>query len=301
MMRTKHPARYRTLLRRTVNARMVTIGTVTLVALLTLAVGLEQVVMHDPELRAAVVRSVIVERTNENRALNGSGLLRTSPLLEAAAQGKAKDMATRGYFAHVSPDGRTPWYWFDLVGYRFTHAGENLAVRFSDSDAVVQAWMGSEGHRANILNTNFTEVGIGIAQGVYQGRETLFVVQLFGTPRGTTTTVALAGTSTKAEGVKRDGAQNLALVAGAEGISRTSTSLFERAAASPRTAFGWLYLALGVVLLIVVVLIVLSGHNRRRSHRVLIVILTFAFCAACVLAVTHLFVPETVITDPFAV
>ena len=76
----------------------------------------------------------------------------------------------------------TPWYWFQMVGYNYAAAGENLAVNFTDSQDVVRAWMNSEGHRKNILNQKFTEVGIGMATGEYQGRATTFIVQLFGRP-----------------------------------------------------------------------------------------------------------------------
>jgi hypothetical protein len=95
---------------------------------------------------------------------------------------KANDMATKGYFAHTSPEGLSPWYWFKQAGYDFVYAGENLAVNFSDSAEVDKAWMNSPGHRDNILNTKYTEVGIATANGMYQGRPTTFVVQEFGRP-----------------------------------------------------------------------------------------------------------------------
>jgi hypothetical protein len=91
-------------------------------------------------------------------------------------------MAARQYFAHYSPDGTSPWYWFDEVGYVYAHAGENLAVHFSDSGEMVEAWMKSPTHRANIINQQYTEIGIGTARGRYEGFDTVFVVQLFGTP-----------------------------------------------------------------------------------------------------------------------
>jgi hypothetical protein len=103
-------------------------------------------------------------------------------LLTVAAQDKANDEATKGYFAHTSPQGLTPWYWFQQVGYNFDYAGENLAVNFSDSEDVTTAWMNSPEHRANILNTDFTQIGIAAAQGVYEGEPTTFVVEEFGTP-----------------------------------------------------------------------------------------------------------------------
>jgi len=131
---------------------------------------------------AAVISSVLVDLTNGDRQVNAIGGLRVSPVLTAAAQAKANDMAENNYFAHVSPMGKNSWYWFKQVGYNFTYAGENLAVDFSDSVDVSRAWMNSPTHRKNILDGNFTEIGIAVAQGVYQGRETTFAVQMFGKP-----------------------------------------------------------------------------------------------------------------------
>lgn len=113
----------------------------------------------------------------------------SNDLLSAAAQLKANDMAAKGYFAHVSPDGKTPWYWIDKVGYSYDYAGENLAVNFIDSADVSNAWMASPTHRANILNPVFKEVGTATAVGTYKGRNAIFVVQLFGTPTGKVTAV----------------------------------------------------------------------------------------------------------------
>lgn len=131
---------------------------------------------------AAVVASTLVDLANSDRTQNGLAALTVSPLLQEAAQLKANDEAAKSYFAHVSPTGQDPWYWFAQAGYDFTYAGENLAVYFSDSNAVNTAWMNSPEHRANILSDNFTEIGIATAQGIYQGEETVFVVQEFGTP-----------------------------------------------------------------------------------------------------------------------
>ncbi|MBX2866788.1 CAP domain-containing protein [Candidatus Kaiserbacteria bacterium] len=128
----------------------------------------------------SVLPSVIVELTNDERSNVGS--LSRNAVLDRAAQLKAEHMAAHEYFSHYSPDGVSPWHWFDQVGYSFVHAGENLAIHFMDSDDVVDAWMDSPGHRANILNEDFTEIGVGTAKGSYNGVETLFVVQLFGAP-----------------------------------------------------------------------------------------------------------------------
>lgn len=129
-----------------------------------------------------VLPAVVVELTNKERSGESLQSLTRNATLDEAARLKAEDMARRGYFAHNSPDGLTPWHWFDQAGYSFIHAGENLAVHFTDSENLVDAWMGSPGHRANILGGNYTEIGVGTAKGTYEGYDTVFVVQLFGAP-----------------------------------------------------------------------------------------------------------------------
>lgn len=145
--------------------------------------------IRNSEFMAAVLPAVLTTLANADRASIGAPELMYDPLLAEAAQQKANDMAARGYFAHIDPGGRQPWYWFDAVGYEYKRAGENLAVDFSESVDVEQAWMNSPAHRANLLKKEFTRVGIGVAQGVFEGRNTTFVVQFFATP-------ALAETAT---------------------------------------------------------------------------------------------------------
>jgi hypothetical protein len=129
-----------------------------------------------------IVANTLVDETNQNRVANGDPALTESPLLDAAAQDKANDMAANHYFAHTSPTGITPWDWFEQVGYGFTYAGENLAVNFSNSADVTSAWMNSPEHRANILNANFTQIGMATATGTYEGHPAIYVVEEFGTP-----------------------------------------------------------------------------------------------------------------------
>jgi len=131
---------------------------------------------------AAVVVASLVKLANGDRADEGLSALTVSPRLTAVAQAKADDMAARGYFAHTSPDGKDPWYWFAQEKYAFQYAGENLAVDFSDSIDVEKAWMNSPMHRKNILDPHYTEIGIATAVGEYEGHRTVFVVQVFGMP-----------------------------------------------------------------------------------------------------------------------
>jgi hypothetical protein len=142
-----------------------------------------------------ILPTVLSELTNQQRVEQNLPPLTISPLLNQAAQEKADDMAQNGYFAHTSPDGKTPWYWLDQVGYNYSYAGENLAVNFTDSQDVTAAWMNSPEHRANILKANYTEVGTGVAEGMYDGNETIFVAQDFGTPVVTAPLAEAAGQS----------------------------------------------------------------------------------------------------------
>ena len=131
---------------------------------------------------ADILPLALVDETNQNRIYNHLEALKVNPILVSAAEAKANDMAAKGYFSHETPDGKTPWYFMSEAGYSFATAGENLAVNFFDSKDVTDAWMNSAGHRANILNGNFSEVGIATAHGTFEGHEAIFVVQFFGTP-----------------------------------------------------------------------------------------------------------------------
>src|SRR3990167_9778126 len=140
------------------------------------------IVFDKTKFLASVLPGVLTTLTNDARAENDLPTLSQNPLLAEAARLKAEDMAREGYFAHTSPDGVTPWSWLAQVGYRYAAAGENLAVNFFDSEDVAEDWMNSPSHRANIVRSDFTEIGVGIAKGTYQGRNTIFVAQFFGKP-----------------------------------------------------------------------------------------------------------------------
>jgi Cysteine-rich secretory protein family len=129
-----------------------------------------------------IVVGALTDGTNAARVQNNLPSLQVNPLLERAAQEKVDDMVANDYFAHTSPQGVTPWYWFANVGYDFTYAGENLAVDFSDSQDVTTAWLNSPEHRANIMDTHFTQFGIAIATGTYEGQSVIFVAEEFGAP-----------------------------------------------------------------------------------------------------------------------
>ena len=130
---------------------------------------------------STILPATIVNLTNSERSNEHLGMLVRNAKLDRAAKLKAQDMAENSYFAHYSPSGISPWYWFDKVHYVYAHAGENLAVHFTDSHDVVDAWMNSPLHKANMMDGTYTEIGVGTARGEFGGVPTVFVVQLFGT------------------------------------------------------------------------------------------------------------------------
>ncbi len=131
---------------------------------------------------AEVISSVLDDLTNQNRQAQSLPTLAVSPVLNKVAELKVADMAKIGYFAHTSPEGKAPWFWFHLAGYNYEYAGENLAIDFTDSKDVDSAWMNSPTHKANILKSAYTEIGTAIATGTYEGHSTVFVAQVFGKP-----------------------------------------------------------------------------------------------------------------------
>jgi hypothetical protein len=135
-----------------------------------------------PAFSSAITPDNIIVLTNDSRQSFNLKALAESSILDKAAQAKADDMLAKGYFAHTTPDGKTPWDFITGAGYNYMMAGENLAVNFTEAENVETAWMNSPGHRANILNKNFEDIGIGISQGIYQGHTAIFVVQEFGVP-----------------------------------------------------------------------------------------------------------------------
>jgi uncharacterized protein YkwD len=129
----------------------------------------------------AELKSAIVALTNADRSTRALASVKQNAALTFAAQKKADDMLARGYFAHVSPDGGTPWQWFRSSGYPYLYAGENLAMNFYSASDVESAWMNSPTHRANITDARYKEIGIGIARGTYVGKPVIFIVEFFGT------------------------------------------------------------------------------------------------------------------------
>lgn len=126
----------------------------------------------------------VLRFVNESRQAQGLSDLKENEKLSKVAAAKADDMIKNNYFAHTSPAGLTPWYWFDKEGYNYKYAGENLAINFKTTEEQHKAWMDSPTHRKNILNSNFSEIGIAVAAGEINGQMAIVSVQEFGTLAG---------------------------------------------------------------------------------------------------------------------
>jgi uncharacterized protein YkwD len=109
--------------------------------------------------------SQVLALVNDERAKAGCGALTTSSALQRAAQGHSADMAANSYFSHDSQDGRSFSDRIRAAGYSGGAIAENIAAGQQSASAVMQSWMNSSGHRANILNCSYRHLGVGYAKG----------------------------------------------------------------------------------------------------------------------------------------
>lgn len=134
----------------------------------------------------------LVSQTNQKRAEAGlSPLVLNEQLSNAAAQ-KAQYMLEKNFWAHVAPDGTTPWYFIKNSGYEYLYAGENLARGFNSTPDVISAWMASATHRENMLSPNYSDVGFAVVSGSLTGSDTVLVVEELGSTYPAKKEVAVA-------------------------------------------------------------------------------------------------------------
>lgn len=126
------------------------------------------------------VDSPLITYANVSRTDANIRTLTVNSQLTKAAQAKAEDILANQYFDHTRPDGKQPWDFIRESGYNYRYAGENLAIGFTDYITVHKAWLNSPEHKRNILNERFDEVGIGIARGIYNDKEAVVIVEMFG-------------------------------------------------------------------------------------------------------------------------
>jgi len=122
----------------------------------------------------------IINQTNAIRAGYDLAPLTVDSRLMQSAQNKALDMARFEYFSHVSLNGEKMAFWINGADYVYTLAGENLAKGFDSVDRLMQAWAASSTHYQNLVEPKFENIGVGIAEGMLDGKETVFIVQHFG-------------------------------------------------------------------------------------------------------------------------
>jgi hypothetical protein len=145
---------------------------------------------------SSISPSEVISLSNNQRTANGLPGLNYNSQLASAAQAKAQDMFAKNYWAHYAPDGTSPWSFITASGYSYTTAGENLAKDFDTSAGVVNGWMGSSGHRANILNSAFVDTGVAVVNGTLQGSPTTLVVAFYAAPKASAPAPAPAPAST---------------------------------------------------------------------------------------------------------
>jgi len=120
----------------------------------------------EPEPAALTVEALelrVFELTNIERANHGVSPLAWNGSLAHAARLHSEDMAQNAFMSHTGSDGSTPWERMDRVGFRYSSAAENVFSGQRSPEQVVSTWMGSDGHRRNILDPNLTELGVGVA------------------------------------------------------------------------------------------------------------------------------------------
>jgi uncharacterized protein YkwD len=131
-------------------------------------------------IQADISSDQLLSLTNTERQNAGVGNLVINDKLAQAASAKADDMFAYDYWAHNSPSGKTPWVFIKSAGYEYVYAGENLARGFTTAGDVIKAWMASPDHRANMLSSNYRDVGFSVKLGKLNGEDTVLVVEEFG-------------------------------------------------------------------------------------------------------------------------
>lgn len=126
----------------------------------------------------------VIKLVNQARDNQGLAMLNENSTLDKIATDKLNDMIAKSYFAHTSPQGVSPWTWYQKENYDYKYAGENLAINFITAEDQQKAWMASLTHRKNILNVNYQEIGVAVGAGNINGQTSIITVQEFGSRIG---------------------------------------------------------------------------------------------------------------------
>jgi uncharacterized YkwD family protein/spore coat assembly protein SafA len=124
----------------------------------------------------ATLENEVIKLVNKERAARGLQLLSTNWQLSRVARYKSQDMIDKNYFSHTSPTYGSPFNMMENFGLKFSSAGENIAYGQKTAQEVMNAWMNSPGHRANILSATYTQIGVGAAK---KSNGTLYWTQMF--------------------------------------------------------------------------------------------------------------------------
>jgi uncharacterized protein YkwD len=162
------------------STKVLKIYAVVLILIKLITVGFLFFTYPSPAVLSQKISQEIFDLTNISRSTENLNELNWNNQLALAAQAKANDMVANNYFAHISPDGKQPWEWIDKGGYYFLYMGENLAMDFSSAKIAHSAFQQSPTHWKNIMNPKYLDMGVGVAVGNINGRETIVLVEFFG-------------------------------------------------------------------------------------------------------------------------
>lgn len=246
---------------------------VLLIVLISGSLFLKNTSVDEKSLLGDIKSGVLIAFTNTERKDVGMSELTENETLNTAATLKAQDMATKGYFAHYAPEGTSPWFWFTQAGYEYQKAGENLAVNFNDSKAVVNAWMDSPTHKANIVKDGYTEIGIGIAQGQYKGKKATFVVQLFASPKNPVSSNMFALSIEKKSTLD---SLDTSSVRGAEISVFSRSNIFELFSSQTYTSVILLILISLIIIIAILILLIKGKRPHTKQFYLSMVVLIVA-------------------------
>lgn len=129
----------------------------------------------------------ILSVLNQDRIKYDLSPLSANAKLAEAARAKAQDILKHSYFAHTSPAGIQPWDFIKNADFTYSFAGENLALNYTSAFELQNDFMNSAAHRENLLSPLFSDIGIAVMEGIYQGKRAVITVQMFGSPAVSTT------------------------------------------------------------------------------------------------------------------
>jgi hypothetical protein len=216
-------------------------------------------------LASDITADTVIKLVNDARAAINVVVLKKNDLLQKAAEQKAQDMIENNYFAHISPQGKSPWDWINQSGYDYRFAGENLAINFINAKDEQQAWMDSELHRKNILSSDYEDTGVAVEKGIIDGHETIVVVQMFGRQMQKAIASADVVNGQKAIGASVAGAQTKNTKNASDKIQEFSdqmniNALFKN---NMLTLIGW-FTIFGIAIILILVDVAAFVHKKHE-------------------------------------